>query len=506
LAAHAHLAFDLGAESGRAILGVVNAGALTLHEMRRFDNRPSQLPTGWHWDLTGLFDEMIQGLRAAGLWCDTNNVPLVSVGVDTWGVDFGLLDQDGNLLGNPNCYRDDRTQEPFQRTIDTLSREEIYANTGIQLMPINSLFQLIACQEHDRSALKAADKLLFMPDLFHHLLSGSACNERTIASTSQMLDVRSGRWASGLLEKLGLPQHMLCPLVQPGTDLGPLLSEIAARAHVDPGVRVITPGSHDTASAVAAVPADPKTNWCFLSSGTWSLLGAELDAPCITDASRDAPFTNELGVGNRVRFLQNIVGLWLVQECRRAFEKDGPTPSYEQLTHAAAAEQPLQTIVDARAPQFALPGKMPEKLAAFAKATSQPVPKTQGQIIRCCLESLAMKYRHTLEQLERVLGKSFDIIHIVGGGAHNAMLNQLTADATGRTVVAGPYEATAAGNILTQAMGCGHIADLDEIRSVVAASFDPIVHAPKDTAPWDDAYERFYNLMTTAADHANPPN
>ncbi len=497
MSALAHLAIDLGAESGRCIVGLLDGDSLTLHEVHRFAHRPCRLPSGLHWDLTGIWLHVLEGLSAAGAFCRSRAVPLVSVGVDTWGVDYALIGRSGELLGLPHAYRDERNQPAFERTIAAVGRGAIYDATGIQFMPLNTLYQLVAAQDAEPTTLAQSASLLFMPDLFHYFLSGHGAVEQCIASTSQMIDPRTGGWATGLLARLGLPTHMLAAPVPPGTTLGVLRPEVARATGQDPRIRVIVPASHDTASAVAAVPAAPGTRWCFLSSGTWSLLGAEIDAPCLSPGACEVPFTNERGVGNTIRFLKNIAGLWLVQECRRDWESRGEPHSYEELAELAAAGAPFRTLIDVNHRSFAHPGEMTSRIAEFARATGQPIPQEPGQVVRCCLESLALEYRRTLGQLERVLGRTFDTLHIVGGGARNNLLNRMTAGATGRRTVVGPVEATAAGNVLTQAMGTGTVRDLAHIRRIAARSFQPATIVPTEAPAWDAAFERYLGLLSS---------
>ena len=495
MATRAYLAIDLGAESGRTIVGVLDNDRLTLHESHRFFHLPRRLPSGLHWDLTGLWGQVLEGTRKAAAWVCDQGLSLTSLGVDTWGVDYALLSRSGELLGLPHAYRDERNGAAFEKTITALGREALYEATGIQFLALNTLYQLVAARDADPELVARADKLLFMPDLLHHFFTGRAVVESSIASTSQMTDPRTGRWATELLEKLGLPTQMLGSIVPSGTPLGPLLAEVADEIGVDASVQVIAPAAHDTASAVVAVPADSSTDWCYLSSGTWSLIGAELDRPCINDAARAVPFTNEGGVAGTIRFLKNINGLWLVQECRRHFQNQGSDASYQELTQQAAVAEPFRTLVETNYEPFASAGDMPDKIAGFARSTKQPEPDNVGSLVRCCLESLALTYRHTLGQLERVLDRRFDVLHIVGGGGRNNLLNQMTADAIGRRVVVGPYEATATGNVLVQAMGAGDVSDRAHIRRIVANTFEPEVYEPRDTAAWDQAYERFADLL-----------
>lgn len=501
----AHLALDLGAGSGRAIVGVLDRGRLTLHEVLRFPNEPLRLPSGLHWNITRLYDDVLEGIRRGLKWARERGLALHSLGVDTWGVDFGLLGASGELLLLPRCYRDERNQAAYQRVLAQLGREAIYDATGIQFMPLNTLYQLAATQAAEPGVLAQAETLLLMPDLVHYLLTGRRVCEETIASTTQMLDPRTRQWALPLLARLGLPARPLPAIVPAGTALGPLLPHVAEAVGAPDDLLVIVPAGHDTACAVAAVPArrrpqadagrhDPPREWCYLSSGTWSLLGAELDRPCITSAALAGSFTNEAGLSGTTRFLKNITGLWLVQECRRTFESRGAHLDFEALTAAAEPAPPFRTLIDPDSAEFASPGDMPARIVAFASRTSQPAPETPGQFVRCCLESLAFAYRFTLQQLEAVLGRRFAVLHVVGGGGRNALLNQMTADATGREVVVGPEEATAAGNVLIQALGAGALRNTADLREVVAASFSPRTVQPRESEPWDGEYDRFLAL------------
>jgi rhamnulokinase len=491
----AYVAFDLGAESGRAMLGVLEDGKLSLHEMHRFANVIHHLPDGYHWNTVGLWANLKEGLAKSVAYCKDHGIELTSVGVDTWGVDFGLLGQSGSLLGVPFAYRDPRNEVAMEEVVDKIGSERLYGMTGIQFMPFNTLFQLAAWKKAEPNVLAAARTLLFTPDLLHYFFTGEAKIESSIASTSQMIDPRTGQWSNELLEKLGFPTDLLAKTVPPGTVIGTLRKEVAAETNAPVDLKVIAPASHDTASAVAAVPADASTNWMFLSSGTWSLMGLELVEPVLTEAARAQNFTNEGGVDGTIRFLKNISGLWLVQEVRRAYEKDGVTYDYDALTRMAGEAEPFRTLVDPDHGPFMQPGDMPGKIAAFAEKTGQPKPESPGQFVRCCLESLALTYRRTLEGMVEVTGKGIDVIHIVGGGGKNELLDQMTADATSRTVVVGPYEATAAGNLLVQAMGAGDLKDLNEIREVVKASFKPKTFSPGDSTDWDAAFERYTAVL-----------
>lgn len=493
----AYLAFDLGAESGRAMLGMMRHGELHLEEMHRFANTMALLPDGYHWNTVGLWLNLVEGLRKSAAYASQHGLEIASLGVDTWGVDFGLLGESGQLLGMPFAYRDPRNEAAMKSVIDQLGAARLYGATGIQFMSFNSLFQLAAWKKAEPAVLDQAAHLLFMPDLLHYFFSGEMANESSIASTSAMIDPRPSRggWCTELIESLGIPTRMLGRIVPAGSQIGTLRPEVAEVTGASPDIKVIAPASHDTASAVAAVPVTSDKPWVFLSSGTWSLMGVELAEPNTGDAALEAQFTNEGGVAGTIRFLKNIAGLWLVQEVRRAYAADGTEYDYAKLTQMAAEAEPFRTIIDPAHAPFALPGNMPTKLRDFAKATGQPEPDGAGQLVRCCLESLALTYRHTLNKLEQVLGQKYEVVHIVGGGAQNHVLNQMTADACGIPMIAGPYEATAIGNALVQAMGCGDVKDLAEIRRIVAASFDPITFTPADTAKWDQAYDRYLDLI-----------
>ncbi len=497
-----YVAFDLGAESGRAMLAIldtssgVRGGKIELHEAHRFANNLRQLPSGLHWDLLGLWGHLVEGLAQAGKLASDKSIKLVSLGVDTWGVDFGLIGRSGQVLGLPFAYRDARNAPAMAKAFRKLGQKRIYDATGIQFMPFNTLFQLVATQESEPKLLTQARAMLNMPDLLHYFFSGKAVNEATIASTTQMVNPKTGKWNKTLLTDLGLPVHMLGGIVPAGTRIGTLRSEVAKQAGVDE-IDVIVPGSHDTASAVAAVPVDVATTprWAYLSSGTWSLMGAELDRPIISDASRTMGFTNERGVGGKIRFLKNIAGLWLVQEVRRDLKRKATPEDYEELTTMAAEAQPFRTLIDPAYEPLASPGDMKAKLQAYARATGQPLPTTPGQLVRACLESLALTYALTLDALEKLVESPIDVLHIVGGGGKNKLLNQMTADAIGRKVIVGPYEATAVGNALAQAMGAGQIADLAELRRIVRASFELLTVEPSDTGAFAGQRERFAALV-----------
>jgi rhamnulokinase len=458
------LAIDLGATSGRVMLGELEAGVLTLEELHRFQNTPVQLPTGLYWDTLRLFHEIRRGLAIAGR---EHKLQIDGIGVDTWGVDFAMLGEDGALVDNPRHYRDARTNGVPEKTFKVVSKEDIFEASGVQFMQINSLYQWYAMKLQSSPALRVAKKLLFMPDLFSYWLTGVARAERTIASTSQFYDPRTRVFAAQMLERLGLDSSILGEVVDPGTRLGPLLPDIAEFSGLG-AVPVYASGGHDTADAVVAVPAEGR-DWCYISSGTWSLMGVELDEPVIDRATLDENFTNEAGASGKIRFLKNIAGMWLLEECRAAWALEGHNFTYEELMESAAAAKARTAVIDPDA--FLEPGRMPQRIADFCKSSGQAVPLDPGQVTRVILESLAQRYMSVLRSIEKLTGRKIRVIHIVGGGSQNRLLNQLAADITGRVVIAGPVEATAIGNVLIQAMGAGVVRDLKEAREIVARSF-----------------------------------
>jgi rhamnulokinase len=485
-----YLAFDLGAESGRAMLGTVTADRIAVEELHRFPNTPVRVFQALYWDTLRLWHEIQRGLAIAGR---ERRLSLAGIGIDTWGVDFALLGPDGALTDNPRHYRDARTDGVMQKVFAIVPRAEVFAQTGIQFMQLNSLYQFYALKLAGSPALASARTLLFIPDLLNYWLTGVARSERTIASTSQFYNPRTKTWAADLLERLGLPTHILPEIVDPCTRLGVLLPDVAGAAGLD-AVPVYATGCHDTASAVAAVPAAEGANWCYISSGTWSLMGAELDEPVINEQVLAQNLTNEIGAGGTVRFLKNIAGLWPLQECRRAWALGGREHSYEELARLAGEAKPFSAIMNPDA--FLEPGDMPRKIAEHCRNSGQKEPETPSEFTRTILEGLALRYRQVLESLETLVGRRFDVIHIVGGGSRNALLNQFAADATGRTVVAGPSEATAIGNVLIQAMGAGDLGSLGEARALVRRSFPLETYEPKSTADWDRAYHRYEALVS----------
>jgi rhamnulokinase len=489
-----YLAFDLGAESGRAILGTLgDDGRLRTRELHRFRNGPVETLGRLHWDVLGLWREILQGLRA----CSAAGCPSPrSVGVDTWGVDFGLLDERGGLLGTPMAYRDRRFPPAMESFLASFPRERLYELTGIQFLPFNSVFQLHALAREDGPALRQAASLLFMPDLFHAFLAGVRKTEATIASTTQMVNPRTGAWEPEIVRALGIRPEILPEIVPPGTVLGPLDPGVRAQTGFGP-VPVVAVATHDTASAVAAVPAEGD-DFAYLSSGTWSLLGIESREPVITEASREANLTNEGGIGGTFRVLRNLMGLWILQECRRAWSLDRAW-SYAELAAAAEGAPPFRGFIDPDRPEFLHPGDMSAAVEGFLRATGQPVPGDAGGVTRCILESLALSYRHALESLRKATGRAIRRLHVIGGGSQNDLLCRFTANAAGIPVLAGPAEATAMGNLLVQAMASGAIGCLRELRAVVRASFPVKTYDPVQTDAWDAAYGRFLGLVQRAA-------
>lgn len=475
-------AVDLGAESGRVVVGTFDGGRLALEDVHRFPNVPVRVGGTLHWDVLRLWGDIATGLRKAGAAGD-----VASVGVDTWGVDFGLLDERGRLLASPVHYRDTRTVGMIERACSVVPRAEIYATTGIQFMPLNTIYQLFAMVRASDPLLRHADRLLLMADLFAHFLSGAGVAEYTLASTSQALDARTRDWARPLLERLGIPTRLLPEVVAPGTDVGGLAGDLADA----PGLvhtRVVLPGSHDTASAVAGTPLT-STSTAYLSSGTWSLIGVEVAEAVISDVTLAANLTNEGGVAGTIRLLCNVVGLWLVQECRRTTWADREPPTYEQLAGLAETAPAFTAFIDPDDERFLRPGDLPARVREFCAETGQPIPQDTPTLIRVLLESLALRYAAAIGQLAAASGHPIDGLQIVGGGSNHRLLCRLTAGATGLPVRAGPVEATAIGNLAVQAISAGELASVAEARELAARSFPMTTYEP--SGDWDEARERF---------------
>lgn len=486
-AAEHYLAIDLGATSGRVMLGRFDGERLAVEELHRFENPVIEVLGSLHWDVLRLFWDLQQGLRAAA------RARPVSLGVDTWGVDFALLDRDGELLGNPRHYRDARTAGKLTEALELVPKEEIFEQTGLQFMEINTLIQLFSMK--GSAQLEAANSLLMMPDLFHYWFTGEQACEFTDTTTSQCYDPCRRQWAYPLLNALGLPTGIFGTVVEPGTVLGGLRRAVADACGL-PSLRVVAPGTHDTASAVAAVPAED-SDWAYLSSGTWSLLGVECERPHITATVLEKNFTNEGGVGRTTRLLKNICGFWLLEECRREWARRGIETQYGALTAQAARSAAFRSLVDVDNPIFVAPGDMPGRIARACRLSAQPEPKTTGEFARAIFESLALKYRVVLADLAAITGRSPTTLHIVGGGSQNQLLCQFAADACGIPVIAGPVEATTAGNVLMQGMAAGRIADLAQLRQIVRGSF-PLVRYepdPPSAAGWREAAERLSLLQ-----------
>jgi rhamnulokinase len=486
------LAVDIGASSGRVILGRWDGARFGLEELRRFSNRPLEQGGHLHWDAPRLLAEIQAGLA---MYAARDGAPLAGLGIDTWAVDYGLLDSAGQLLGNPYAYRDRRTQGVPALVDALVPPERLYAITGIQRLPFNTLYQLFSAKGDPQ--LAAAESLLLLPDLLGYWLTGRRAAEYTNASTTQLLDARTRSWSAELLDALGLPARILPPLVEPGTLLGSLLPALRDAAGLRHDVPVIAVGTHDTASAVAAVPCLDEHS-AYISSGTWSLVGLELPAPILSAEARALSVTNEGGVGGTIRFLKNVGGLWLLQECQRHWAGQGRAYGWPELLDLAARAAPLRSLVDPDAPELLAPADMPAAIRALCRATGQPEPEGVGALVRCCLESLALKYRWVVQALERLTGRTITTIRVVGGGSQNGLLCQLTADACGRTVVAGPVEATALGNILVQALASGHLPDIAAGRRAVAASVEQQTFTPGDTHAWAEAISRFAALLDCA--------
>lgn len=489
MSVHHYIACDLGAESGRVMLGRLDDGKLTLEEIHRFANGPVRVNGSLRWDLLRLFDEMKKGLgkiAARGIKPD-------SLSCDSWGVDYVWLREREPMLSVPFHYRDPlRNEGAFERAFAVVPAETIFAETGIQFMTINTLYQLQADLVSRPWVFKSADCFLNIGDYFNFLFSGVVRAEESLASTTELYNPKKHRWSRTLQSKFKLPKKLFPEVVPSGSVLGPLLPDVAAETGLA-DLRVVASCSHDTGAAVAAVPVSGN-NWAYLSSGTWSLLGLESKKPIITEQSRAHNFTNEVGYGGSIRFLKNIIGLWIQQECRRAWAREGHAYEYTGMAAMAEKVPPLRVLINPNNPRFGTPDRMPQKIVDYCHETNQTPPATHGEFVRCILESLALLYRRTLDEMEEIAGKKLTTLHIVGGGSHNLLLNRLSANATGRTIIAGPSEATAIGNVLIQALALGHLASLDELRRVVRESFAVTTCKPEDSAIWQQAYERFRQL------------
>ena len=478
------LAFDFGASSGRAIIGSFDGEKISLQEVHRFSNDPVMLNGTLYWDVLRLFYEIKQGIVKAKIAGGFD-----SIGIDTWGVDFGLIDKNGRLLENPVHYRDLRTAGLVEESFKTVPKKEQYDITGIQFMELNTLFQLISLRRQRPELLDRADKMLFMPDLLAYFLTGKMCAEYSIASTSQLIDIKTRSWSERLLQAFDIPESLFAPLVQPGTVLGNLSNEICEECGVE-SVPVISVCGHDTQSAITAVPCEDG-QFAFLSSGTWSLFGTELKKPIVNETTLDINITNEGGYGGSTGFLKNIIGLWLIQESRRQWQREGQDYSYADLEKLALSQPAFKCFIDPDAPEFVPQGNIPERVREFCKKTGQYVPQSVGEIMRCIYESLALKYRLTLGAIEECTEKKYNKLHVMGGGTKDKLLLQMTADCCALPVLGGPIEATALGNVALQLIASGDIKDIKSARRVIANGEKLTLYSPSSDSNWDSAFERF---------------
>jgi len=495
MAGQVYLAVDIGASSGRLVAGEFNGTRISLEEVYRFDNGGVSAGRYIHWDVLEQWSHIKRALQQA---VDRYGNTITSVGVDTWGVDFGLLGPNDELLANPIHYRDSHTEGVMEYAFEQVSRSEIFNQSGLQFMRFNTLYQLLALQNVNSPLIDAAESLLLMPDLFHWLLTGEKANEYTNATTTQFYNPQEKRWATELFDSFSLPQKLLGQVVPPGTELGPLHGAIS-RELGGANFNVVLPGTHDTASAVMAVPAvgelSDQPDWCYISSGTWSLMGVEIANPIISEECQELNFTNEGGVGDSIRLLKNIAGLWLVQECRRIFNAEGQSYDWDELVDIASAAAPLVSLIDPDDECFLAPESMPDAIRDYCRKTGQTVPDTDGAVIRCALESLALRYQMVLQMLEQLTGGAIKTVHIVGGGIQNRLLCQLTANACGRPVVTGPIEATAIGNLMVQLISSGAVSSISEARKIISHSFGQETYVPDTSGDWVSASERFANLV-----------
>ncbi len=493
MSAKNYLAIDMGASSGRHVLGSLKDEKLTLKETWRFENGGIDMGGARYWDLPYLWKNVLAGLRATA--AELNGSALRSVGVDTWGVDFGMLDQNGRLLANPVTYRDKRTDGFPEAAFSTVSRSDIFAQTGLQFMQFNTLYQLVAMKQNDDPQLDVGKCFLQIPDLFHWLLSGKKANEFTNATTTQFFNPIKGDWARELLETFGIPTHFLGKISPPGTRLGPLRQSVQESTGLGPDVNVVLPGSHDTASAVMAVPAESipgkQPNWAYISLGTWALMGIESPRPIVNETMLKLNFTNEGGVGNTWRVLKNITGMWILQECKRIWNAEGKDWNWDRLTQMSDAAPSLKRFIDAEDGRFFSPDNMVEEIVSFCRETGQSIPENEAEVLKCAVESIAMRFRDVFRMCEEINGMKIDAIHIVGGGTQNRQLCQMTANATGRKVVTGPIEATAIGNIMIQAIADGAVKDIAAARKIIRNSFPMETFLPQNTAAWDGAYDQY---------------
>ena len=489
MAKSSFLAFDIGASSGRAILGILENNRVELVEIHRFKNQMTKINGSYFWNIFSLFDELKTGLKKC---ISEYKIQPESIGIDTWGVDYALVTREGHLVGLPYAYRDHRTDNSMEDFFRILPKKQTYLLSGIQFMQFNTLFQLFSSVQQNYSGLKIAESLLFTPDTLNFLFTGIKKNEYTIASTSQLLKPGKAEWEIQFFEVAGIPSKLAGEIVQPATVLGNLLPDVLEETGSTP-IPCIAVAGHDTASAVVSVPAQGE-NWAYLSSGTWSLLGIESPVSVVTEKTLEMNFTNEGGVDGTTRLLKNIMGMWLIQECKRIWDSYS-VMGWNEIVALSNHATPFKSLINPDNPMFLNPGNMPKAIQEFCERTNQPVPQTKGEIARCIYDSLVLKYKYTIKQIESVTGKQIEKLHIIGGGAHNNMMNQLTADAIGIPVFAGPTEATAIGNILLQAKALGKVKSLAEIREIVRNSFEVTEYTPSPKQDWEAAFGKFEKLM-----------
>ncbi|GAB5407114.1 MAG: rhamnulokinase family protein [Aureliella sp.] len=494
-----HLAVDLGASGGRVLAGSITDDGVKLDAVHRFANGGYHVGDRLCWNIVGQWAEVQTGLATAA---QRFGDAIRSVGADTWGVDYVLLDRQNDLVGTCVHYRDARTRGLVEKSASLISRDDMFAATGLQFMEINTAYQLLAMREERSPLLDVAERFLMVPDFMHWQMSGEQVNEFTNASTTQLLDAQTGDWSKPVLEALDIPPHLFTTPVQPGQSLGNVRQAVRDATQLHSDVQVIVPATHDTGSAVLAVPADSfaqeKPDWCYISCGTWSLMGVEISAPVLTPECQMFNFTNEGGVRGSIRLLKNISGLWIVQQCREQWKREGHDWSWDRMVQMAEAAEPMMSIIDPDDPSFVAPSSMPEAVRDYCKRTGQVVPADEGAVIRCALESLALRYRMVLGYLEQLVGSRFNTIHMVGGGVQNRMLCQFAADACQRRVVAGPIEATAMGNVLMQAIGTGAIDSIDQARELVGKASDIFHYEPRPVGRWDEGFAKLQQLSLSS--------
>lgn len=488
MSGHSYLAFDLGASSGRGVLGTLDKGKIELKEVKRFYNGMTNILGKYHWDFLRLFDDIKKGIAA----CATLAQKPESIGLDTWGVDYALLDKQGGFLGIPYAYRDHRTDTAMEELFRIIPKKRVYELTGIQFMQFNTLFQLYAAKRDGLPIMDKAADLLFVPDIINYMLTGVKKSEFTFATTSQLFNPVKGSWEKELFDAIGVSVDIMQEIVSPGTVIGKLTPDIARETQLSQ-INVIAPATHDTGAAIAAIPAEDE-NFAYISSGTWSLMGIESKKPLISEKTLAFNFTNEGGVEKTYRVLKNIMGLWLIQECKRCWDNQKQEFTFPDLVKMAEKAEPFRSLVDPDNSTFLNPQDMPTALADFCKSTGQPVPENPAQFARCVFDSLALKYRAVIDSLKVISDKKIEKIHVIGGGSQNELLCQFTANATGLPVVAGPAEGTAIGNIMVQAMGLGHVKSLAEIRQTIKNSFEFKSYQPKNFEAWDKAYDKFKKI------------